>query len=243
MKTLFNIDGPVATFLTKVFNLMWLNILTIATSIPIFTIGASLTAMDYVLLKIVRDEETSVSKAYFHAFKQNFKEATLLWLIWLIPVVIGILDLMVLHASAKKMSSAYIAIFFVVAMLLMLACMNTFALLSRYTYTKREALRNAGALLFAYFPKMLVTAAVIVVLGLLFRQYNIRVIPLYLMFGLTIPGGIHMWFLSGIFRKLEGDDPKKKEQDDEELEELDFGKIDEIKEIGQHEEEHKTEKN
>lgn len=240
MKSLFNIDGPVATFLTKVFNLMWLNILTIVTSIPIFTIGASLTAMDYVLLKIVRDEETSVSKAYFHAFRQNFKEATLLWLLWLIPVVIGIVDLMALHSSTKKPSSAYVAIFFVVAMLLMLACMNTFALLSRYTYTKRQALRNAGALLFAYFPKMLVTAAVIVVLALLFRQYNIRVIPLYLMFGFTIPGAVHMWFLSGIFYKLEGVDPKKKGQDDEEeLEELNFGDLDDTKKI----EDHKTENN
>ena len=51
MGKLFNIDSPVMRFLGKVADLMILNLVTLLCCIPVVTIGASLTAMHYVLLK------------------------------------------------------------------------------------------------------------------------------------------------------------------------------------------------
>ena len=45
---LFNLDSPVMVFLSKVANLMILNVLTIICCIPIFTAGAAITALYYV---------------------------------------------------------------------------------------------------------------------------------------------------------------------------------------------------
>ncbi len=53
---LFNLDSPLMRALGKMADLMWLNILTMVCCIPVFTIGASLTALHYMALKIVRDE-------------------------------------------------------------------------------------------------------------------------------------------------------------------------------------------
>ena len=47
---LFNLDSPVMVFLSKVANLMILNVLTIICCIPIFTAGAAITALYYVCL-------------------------------------------------------------------------------------------------------------------------------------------------------------------------------------------------
>ena len=53
----FNLDSPVMNALNKMADLIWLNILTLICCIPVITIGASLTALNYVTLKLVRDEE------------------------------------------------------------------------------------------------------------------------------------------------------------------------------------------
>ena len=76
----FNMDSPLMRFMTKVADLMILNFLFIVTSLPVVTMGAAWTALYYVTMKMVKDEEGAIVKAYFHSFRQNFRQATVLWL-------------------------------------------------------------------------------------------------------------------------------------------------------------------
>ena len=69
-----SIDGPVMRFLGKVADMMILNLLVLFCSIPIITMGAALTAMHYVALKVVRNEESYITKDFFKSFKMNFKQ-------------------------------------------------------------------------------------------------------------------------------------------------------------------------
>ena len=66
--------------LTKISDVMLLNLLTIIMCIPIITAGAAFTAKDYMCYKILKNEEAGITKGFFHSFKQNFKQATLLWI-------------------------------------------------------------------------------------------------------------------------------------------------------------------
>ena len=84
MDKLFNMDNPVMKFLTLVFDLLVLNVLWVICSIPIFTIGASTTALYYSCFKRIREDEGYTVKNFFHSFKVNFKLATLIWLILLL---------------------------------------------------------------------------------------------------------------------------------------------------------------
>ena len=61
----------------------YLNLLWILCSLPVFTIGASTTALYYVTLKMVQDEESNITAMFFRAFRENFRQATTLWLIML----------------------------------------------------------------------------------------------------------------------------------------------------------------
>lgn len=79
----FNYDNPVWRFIGKLGDLILLNILWIVCSIPVFTIGASTTAVYYVTLKLARDEGDSTIRSFFHSFKSNFRQATAIWLILL----------------------------------------------------------------------------------------------------------------------------------------------------------------
>ena len=67
-----SLDSPLMRFLGKMADLMILNLLVIFCSIPIITMGASLTAMHYVALKIVRNEEAYITKDFFKSFKCTF---------------------------------------------------------------------------------------------------------------------------------------------------------------------------
>ena len=89
-----NLDSPLMRALSKMADLMWLNILTILCCIPIVTAGASFTAMHFVLLKIVRDEEGYITKDFFRSFKENFGQATVIWILSVLVGGLIIWDLM-----------------------------------------------------------------------------------------------------------------------------------------------------
>ena len=78
MGRFFDIDGPFLGGLTKMADVFILNLLLILCSLPIFTFGAAYTALYYVTLKMVKDEECYIAKAFFKSFKQNFKQATII---------------------------------------------------------------------------------------------------------------------------------------------------------------------
>ena len=88
MDRIFNMDNKFFVFMGRVADLMILNILCIICCIPIITIGASVTAMYYVTLKMARNEESYIVRSFFKSFKENFKQATV---IWLVALVAGIL--------------------------------------------------------------------------------------------------------------------------------------------------------
>ena len=80
---LFSYDSRFTQLLMKLVFSSYLNILWFICSLPIFTIGAATTALYYASLKIIRNEEGNVTKTFFKAFKENFRQSTVIWLILL----------------------------------------------------------------------------------------------------------------------------------------------------------------
>ena len=84
LQGIFNYHNPVWRFIGKLGDLMILNILWVICSIPIFTMGASTTAVYYVTMKLVRGDDGYTLRNYFKSFKENFKQATVIWLLMLL---------------------------------------------------------------------------------------------------------------------------------------------------------------
>ena len=74
---IFNPDSPFMVVLSRIADLILINIFTLILCIPIVTGGAAITAGYYTLLKIRRDEDSGTTKLYFGSFKENFKQADL----------------------------------------------------------------------------------------------------------------------------------------------------------------------
>jgi len=145
MRSLFNLDGPVLQFINKITYSVYLNILWFICCIPIVTAGASTTALFYVTLKMVKNEEGNITKAFFRSFRANLKQGTKIWLILLFLGAILCTDGYVLyHLRFENIFwTLCTAVFFVAAAAYAIVLMYIFPLLARFDNTVGAMFKNA----------------------------------------------------------------------------------------------------
>ena len=202
MSKLFRMDSPLMRFLTKIADLMVLNILFCVTSIPLITIGASWTALYSVTLKMVRDEEGSVSRSYFRSFRQNFRQATLLWLGVLVVLALLVLDIRVLNGMAGGTAPGLLRVGVeILALLGIMVLQYLFPSLARFEASLADTLKNACMMALAHLPKTaLMTAAAVGAVWI--TLINNTTIAVGLMVWPLIGFSLMAFGNSGILRKI-----------------------------------------
>lgn len=202
MSKLFRMDSPLMRFLTKIADLMVLNILFCVTSIPLITIGASWTALYSVTLKMVRDEESSVSRSYFRSFRQNFRQATLLWLGVLVVLALLVLDIRVLNGMAGGTAPGLLRVGVeILALLGIMVLQYLFPSLARFEASLADTLKNACMMALAHLPKTaLMTAAAVGAVWI--TLINNTTIAVGLMVWPLIGFSLMAFGNSGILRKI-----------------------------------------
>lgn len=137
-------DSKFMSYAYKFSDLIALNLLMLVFCMPVFTIGAAITAMHYVLLKILRDElSDGVPRTFLAAFKNNFKRTTLLWLIYLpVGVLIG-LDLLLFNKGLLPLPQILKYLLIALIIVWMLSMNWALILQSRYDNTAKETIRNS----------------------------------------------------------------------------------------------------
>ena len=80
INAVFNPENRFWMFMDKVTDAVMISLLWLVCSLPVITMGAATTAVFQFTLHQVRDEEGYVWKSFFKAFRQNFRQATVLWL-------------------------------------------------------------------------------------------------------------------------------------------------------------------
>lgn len=159
MGRLFNMDNPVFVALGRLADLMILNLCFIVTCIPIVTIGASCTAMSYVTLKFVKNEENYIVRSYFKSFKENFKQATLIWLVCLVVIAVLSADFLILSSMGdlgKKMKIALLAL----CLILLMVYVYIFPVLSRFVNTCLNTVKNSLVMAIVHFPVSFILVAI-----------------------------------------------------------------------------------
>lgn len=198
----FDLDSPLMQVLNKVADLLWLNILTLICCIPIVTVGASLTAMNYMALKIVRNEECYITKGFFKSFKQNFKQATVIWLLFLLAVLVLAGDFYIMKNSGIEFNIVIKVVIGIVALILAFTWMFVFPVLAKFDNTVIRTIKNAFVMSILQFPKtllMIVMYALPIVIGMLVPQ----AFPICFLFGLSAPAYVSALLYNKFFKKLE----------------------------------------
>ena len=84
---MFSPDSKIMTVLTRITDLILLNILFLISCLPVFTVGAAVTALYSMCFRLMREEYNGIIRPYFQAFKTAFRQATAIWGILLIAGV------------------------------------------------------------------------------------------------------------------------------------------------------------
>lgn len=199
---IFEEGSPVQRFLNKMADLLILNIITLLMCLPIITAGAALTAMHYVLLKMVRGEEGYILRSFFRSFKREFRQATVLWILFVALAALMASNLvMVLQGSGRYpiwLPSSIV----VVAVLELMFMIYTFAMLSRFDDSIYHTLLNAVTLTFAELPRSLEMAVITIIPLIAFFRVSI-LLPVLILFGLSVPGYACAMIYDPVFRKIE----------------------------------------
>ena len=199
---IFNLDSPLMQVLNKIADMMLLNVLTLVCCIPVVTAGASLTAMHYMALKMARGEDYYLVRGFFKSFKENFKQATIIWLLLLLMIVFLVSDYLIMANSTMEFPFIVKIVITVVAFLPLLTSTFIFPALARFENTIFQTIKNAFMMSILQFPKtilMIILNVLPLVLFFIFPQ----LLPIILLFGLAVPafGGAHLY--NKFFKKLE----------------------------------------
>ena len=203
MSRVFNFEGPVFTFLSRLADLFWLNLLFIVCCIPVITIGAATTALYYVTLKMAKDEEGYITRSYFKSFKENFKQATVIWAGFLLIGIIMIMDLRIVNGgyaaegfSTPALGNVIMVAVFVMGVVILMTGTYVFPILAQFDNTIRNTVKNAFLISIRHLPytiAMLIITAVPVALIWFFPALFILVL---IMFSATA------YFNSKLFNKI-----------------------------------------
>lgn len=162
MKQFFSFDSPLMNFLGKLADLIILNLLFVLCSFPIITVGASATAMCYVTLKARDGYEGNVCRYFFKSFRQNFLQATLIWVILMILMGILWVDYNLVH-DAQGVGYQIIRIILpVCAIIWAMVLLYVFFLQARLQNTVPQTIRNALALAVSNAPRCILALAILV---------------------------------------------------------------------------------
>jgi len=141
----FGADSPLMRFLTRFADLMILNLLFLATSLPIVTLGASLTALSGTAMRIARGESESTSGDYLRALRRDLRQGTLLGLI-IAGLTLVIAAWWVVADGLNVPGLVRLVLYVVCGVLafrLTLVALYAFAYLATFDDNLRTVLRNA----------------------------------------------------------------------------------------------------
>ena len=146
----FSYDSKFGRLFLKLSYGCCLNFLWFVCCLPIVTIGASTTALYYTSFKIAKDEGSFITTMFFRSFRQNFKQATVIWMIMLVTGLIIGLDAVVLFqlhnnttGTAAVVWTLLLAVIFACMVLYAIVLVHIFPLLSIASNTTANMFKNA----------------------------------------------------------------------------------------------------
>ena len=148
----FSLDSKFMQVMSRVADLIILNVIYLVTCLPVITIGAAGTAMYTVCFRLGTDREGSLVKGYFRAFRDEFRQATLIWLFLLLFGAASCVNIILFLGTGGWMHYLFFPfVLFLVVVLMMVS--YAFPLISQFRNDTKSVLKNALIFSVAYLPR------------------------------------------------------------------------------------------
>jgi len=138
-------DSSFGRLMTRLGIMIGANLMFVLFSLPLVTLGAAWAALDYVMLKALRgDGEVNPFAQFWIGFRDNFKQATLVWLAALLIAALAVVDVRFLMHMGGSMVKFRYAIY-AVLLLLLAELIYLFPLMAAFSNSLPILLRGAFA--------------------------------------------------------------------------------------------------
>lgn len=201
MQALFSPDSRFMRAMSRIGDLLILNFFFLLTCIPVITIGAASTALYTVCFRFDTERETGVIRSYFAAFRDNWKQATVLWLILLVCGGSACFNAYLFCCMSGILHYAFVPFLILFALVLLIGS-YVFPLLSQFDNSTLSTLKNGLALSLGYLPRsVLITALNIFPFILLLTDLYIFLQTAFLWVALYFAAAAYLnsWLLKKVF--------------------------------------------
>ena len=171
-----NPDSPLGKILTKLLDLVVLQLYFVLTSIPVFTIGAGLTAMFSVCRKLQQDAVISVTKTYFVEFKASFGKSTLAWLVVAVAAALLGISVSYYYHAAGSFWILFLVLACLLLVLVFIEFLYVFPLIAWFDNSLSAHFKNAPLLAVFHLKTTLLVTALYAFVFLLV----VRILPITL---------------------------------------------------------------
>lgn len=221
MDRFFNMDNKFFAVMGRVADLIILNVVFLICCLPIVTIGASLTALHYVTLKMARNEESYIVRSFFKSFKQNFKQATIINLIMLVIGAILYVDLNIVNYFSKPVSQILYVLFIAFGIIYLIVFLYIYPVLAKFYNSIKNTFRNAFLMSIRHLPYTILMALITLAPASVFLIQSFRVqstvLMLLIMMGFALEAFINGHFLVKIFDNYIPEDASAENTDTENI--------------------------
>lgn len=180
---LFSFNSWLSRFLYLVADIVLFHVLWIIFSLPVVTIGASTTALYYCCMKRIRRDEGYITRNFIQAFKSNFKQSTLIWLLILLVGAILFTDLRIGMAAGGVVGKFMLISCSILLIPFLCTVLYIFPVQAKFENRIIDNLKNAFLMSLSNF---------------LFTLLLIFIIATFVLLTLTFPPFIGLMMISGI---------------------------------------------
>lgn len=199
---MFHPDSVLIRFLTRVCDVLLLNLLFIVSCVTVVFSGTGVVALYTVTLKMVRKEDYGPVKGFLRAARENFLPS--------VPVTILLLTDVTLIAALRRILYGEVPIILPMMFILLVAASiiltallsYLFPLIARFENTFARHLGNAGRLALADLPVtfLLTTVNLLpLLLGIFFPFMMGFIAAFWLLFGAALGAYLNSFYLDRIF--------------------------------------------
>lgn len=189
-------------FLTNIANLIIVNLIFMISCIPVFTIGASVTALYRITIAILAGDNPAVLRDYWKCFKENFGKATGLMLLYSALAAFFVFELYMIRImlSEQYQWTSFIAYFFLVA--IAASSFYAFPLLAWFEESFKQILKNSVLIALSNLPVTIMYIAISAGLAFLLYQFTTITMSIMIFMGFSSIALFYSLFLKRIFEKF-----------------------------------------
>ncbi len=204
MFNLFEMDGPFYRAMAIIADFMIVNFLFIITALPIFTLGAALSALYGVLLNYDVNREENIFVCYTRTFKQNWKQSTVMNLLILLISSVLITNIMLYPIYQGVFKPLVNSALIIISIIIFLFSTLIYPYFAKFHDSMRNASKNVLKMIADNIFRTLSIACISVVpIGIMLVSAELLLLGLYffLFIGFSLVGYMNARLLNQIFNK------------------------------------------